>query len=125
MNEVSFRNKPSLHWRIVLLGFLILFAYVDNNPLVKLVAQLGLSPSPIEKYIGVKSLFSGMTEGVHQIANLNFDAAIKANCFSPLVIPLVAYYLLTWRIPRVQNKKDEVLFFSGFISLSVIVNVVN
>ncbi len=106
---------------LLLLGL----ASIDNNPLVKLEAKLGLSPAPLEKFFSIKSLFSGMTEGVHQFTRLNIEEAIKANIFSPFVIPLVVFVILTWRIPKLDTSNKEYVFFASFIGLSVIVNLVN
>ena len=67
---------------------------MDDNPIVRLQATIGLSPSPIEKLFGLKSLFSGMTEGVYQLLNLNFRESVKANIFSPVIVPLLFYFLI-------------------------------
>tara|TARA_B100000767_G_C19757035_1_gene533406 strand:- start:1208 stop:1462 length:255 start_codon:yes stop_codon:yes gene_type:complete len=84
-----------------------------------------LSPSPIETIFGLKSLFSGMTEGLYQILNLNFTGAIKANIFSPFVIPFLLYFLLKGEVPKMNNKLNEIAFFSCFIFLSIFVNIFN
>jgi len=104
---------------------IVFFVNMENNPLVKLEAKLGLSPSPIERIFGIKSFFSGMTEGVHQIANLNFYNAIQANIFSPIIVLLFIYFWITWDIPKIDTRKKEVTFFSVFILCSVVVNLVN
>jgi hypothetical protein len=119
------KKKPPFIWRLFLIVAIAGFASIDNNPLVKLEAELGLSPSPIERIFSVKSLFSGMTEGVFQFIHMNIGASIQANIFAPLVIPLVSYSILAWRIPKVDTKKKEYVFFSGFVFLSMIVNIVN
>lgn len=118
-------QKPHLIWRILLILALIGFASIEKNPIVKFEAKFGFSPSPIERIFGIKSLFSGMTEGVHQFVRMNIIASLEANVFAPFVIPLALYYCLTWNIPKIDNKKKEVIFFSGFIVLSIIVNIVN
>jgi hypothetical protein len=110
---------------LILIVALLGFAYLDKNPVVRLEAFLGLSPSPIERFFGIKSLFSGMTEGVHQVARLNLVAAFKANIFSPLVIPTVVYFVLTWQVPKIDSKKKETIFFLGFIGLSIVVNILH
>ena len=125
MNNSAVEKKPSYIWRFLLLVVITMFAAIDNNPLVRLEAQLGLSPSPIERIFGVKSLFSGMTEGLFQFVNMNMGSSIQANIFAPLVIPLVAYSILTWKFPKVDTRKKEHIFFSVFIMLSIIVNIVN
>ncbi|MEK8019834.1 MAG: hypothetical protein VSS75_023415 [Candidatus Parabeggiatoa sp.] len=100
-------------------------AYIEHNPLVRLEAILGLSPSPIERFFGLKSVLSGMTEGVHQFVKFDIMASIKANVFAPLVMPIVTYYCLTWEVPKIDTKQKERLFFLGFIIFSVIVNILN
>ena len=67
---INVREMQSLFLRLFLFFLLLLFFSLENNPLVRLEAIIGLSPSPIEKIFGVKSFFSGMTEGVHQMAIL-------------------------------------------------------
>ena len=125
MNNSAVEKKPSYILRLLLVIVITIFTAIDNNLLVKLEAQLGLSPSPIERIFGVKSLFSGMTEGLFQFVNMNIESSIQANIFAPLVIPLVAYSILTWRFPKVDTRKKEHIFFSVFIMLSIIVNIVN
>lgn len=125
MNDWARLPKPHIAWRIALLLCLAAFTGLDHNPVVRLEAKIGLSPSPIERLFGVKSLFSGMTEGVYQSANLNFYAAMRANIFSPFVIPFVSYSVLSWSFPRIRSRRDEIIFFSGFSGLSFLVNIFN
>ena len=125
MREVNVNNKPHVLVRFLPILSLIGFAFIENNPLVRLEAILGLSPSPIERFFKVKSLFSGMTEGVHQFVRLNIEASAKSNIFAPIVIPLLVFGISTWNIPKVDTKKKEYIFFLIFIGLSVIVNIVN
>ncbi len=73
----------------------------------------------------MKSLFSGMTEGVHQFTRMDFQRSIRANVFSPLVLPAFAYCLLRWTAPKLDTRRKEMTFFLIFIVLSVIVNVLN
>lgn len=120
-----FNDKPHLIFRILILFLLCGFAYIEHNPIVRLEAILGLSPSPIERFFKVKSLFSGMTEGVHQFAKLDIVASMEANVFAPLVIPLITYYCLLWKIPKIDTKQKENIFFIGFIIFSLIVNILN
>ena len=123
-NEII-TSKPPFAWRLAFIIILAVFAAIDNNPVVKLEAVLGLSPSPIERLFGVKSLFSGMTEGVHQFVRMDFESSIKANIFSPLVIPLISYAILAWRFPKLKTRGQEYMFFGAFIMLSFVVNIVN
>ena len=125
MSNTVRNQKPHLAVRLLVILLLAGFAFIENNPVVRLEAALGLSPSPIERFFGIKSLFSGMTEGVHQFVRLNIMASIKANIFSPLVIPVVVFFVSTWRVPKIYTKKKEQAFFLVFIAMSAIVNVVN
>lgn len=125
MNDIVVVKKPSLIRRLFLIVAIAGFTSIDNNPLVRLEAGLGLSPSPIERIFGVKSLFSGMTEGVFQFIHMNIECSTQANIFAPLVIPFLTYGILAWKIPKVDTKKKEYAFFSIFIFLSIIVNVIN
>ena len=117
-------ERPAIIYRVFLLFAIAVFAHIDNNPIVRLEAWLGLSPSPIERLFGVKSLFSGMTEGVNQFAKLNLAASFNANPFAPLVLPFVAFCCLSWWFPVIDSRKKEVTFFTLFILLSLIVNLV-
>ena len=123
--QVSLLGLKSLFLRLLLFLLLLLFISIENNPLVRLEAIIGLSPSPIEKIFGVKSLLSGMTEGVHQMAFLNVQDALNANIFSPLVMPLLLLLFIRGKIPKIKTRKHELVFFSSFIFLSILVNVFN
>ena len=122
---INVREMQRLFLRLFLFFLLLLFFSLENNPLVRLEAIIGLSPSPIEKIFGVKSLLSGMTEGVHQMAFLNVQDALNANIFSPIVIPLLLLLFIRGKIPKIKTRKHELVFFSSFIFLSVLVNVFN
>ena len=122
---VNLMELKSLFLRLLLFSLLLLFISIENNPLVRLEAIIGLSPSPIEKIFGVKSLLSGMTEGVHQMTFLNVQDALNANIFSPIVIPLLLLLFIRGKIPKIKTRKHELVFFSSFIFLSVLVNVFN
>jgi hypothetical protein len=117
--------KPHLITRLFIFLFVCFLAFIKNNPIVLFQARLGLSPPPIERFFGFKSLFSGMTEGVHQFIRLNVKESIQANVFSPIVFPVVGYFILMWKTPKIDTKFKEVLFFSVFVLLSIIVNIVN
>ena len=125
MDNRDLNQKPHLLLRLLIVLLLVGFASIDNNPIVRLEAIIGLSPSPIERLFGVKSLFSGMTEGVYQFVHLNIKSSVKANVFSPFVIPIVTYGVLTWYVPKIDTRKKEYIFFSVFIGLSIIVNILS
>ncbi len=122
-SKISKLNNPLT--RVFILGIILLFASIDNNPLVKLQAILGLSPSPIEKLFEIKSLFSGMTEGVHQLLNFDISKAINANIFSPFVVPIMFFFTIRGKVPKIDSKAKELIFFSCFIFLSLLVNIFN
>ncbi len=125
MSKVILNRKPHIIVRLLIIIALICFVFIENNPVVRLEAELGISPSPIERFFGIKSLFSGMTEGVHQFVRLNFLASVRANVFAPFVIPIVVFFIFTWKIPKVDTKKKEYTFFLMFIVMSLIVNIIN
>ena len=118
-------TKPHVAFRFLLLLLAVCSAYIESNPLVRLQAMLGLSPSPLERFFGVKSLFSGMTEGVHQFARGRVLQSIEANAISPFVLPLSAYFLVTWRCPKLDTRFREGVFFLACIVLSIVVNFLN
>lgn len=118
----AIRTKPSLWLRLSIVVLVVLFVRIENNPIVRLQAQLGLSPSLVERIFGVKSLFSGMTEGVHQFAKLNVPASVHANPLAPMVLPLFAYWCFVWRFPVIDGKCKEIVFFVSVILLSIAVN---
>ena len=115
----------SFFLKALVISLFLLFASIDNNPIVRFLAVSGLSPSPLETIFGLKCLFCGMTEGLYQILHLNLGEAIKANIFSPLIIPLLVYFLIKTEVPKINNRLKEIMFFSGFILLSVFVNIFN
>lgn len=119
------KNKPNKILRLLLLLFIVGFASIDKNPIIRLESIIGLSPSPIERMFGVKSLFSGMSEGVFQLLNFNLIAAINANILSPFVFFLFGYIVLTWNFPKVDTQKKEITFFCVVVGLSLLVNIVN
>lgn len=119
----SNQGKPSVLFRLGLLLGLGLFAALEANPLVRLEAALGLSPAPLERVVGIKNLFSGMTEGMHRLALLDMEGSLAANIFSPAVAVLLIVSILSWRIPRVASREREFWFFAAFLGLSVLVNL--
>ena len=122
---IRLNAAPNLTTRIILIISISIFAYIENNPFVRLEAKLGLSPSPLERYLGVKSLFSGMTEGVHQLFHLNIYESVQANIFSPLVVFVLIYFISTWKFPKLDTIRKEYAFFLSFIVLSILVNIYN
>jgi hypothetical protein len=125
MREPANRRKPPFVVRLLLILSLLLFASIEANPLVRIEAVLGLSPAPLERFFGTKSLFSGMTEGVHQLVRLDIVRSIQANIFSPLVPVLVVLSIATWTFPKIDSSVKECTFFAIFVVLSVVVNLVH
>jgi hypothetical protein len=98
-------------------------AYLPANPLVRLEAVLGLSPAPLERYLGIKSVFSGMTEGMHRLVHGELNKALEAN----ILTPLVACVLLCWAVKggRLTTRRQERCAALLFIGLSALVNIVH
>lgn len=109
--------------RFTLLLAAVCFAYIPNNPLVKAEALLGLSPAPLERYLGIKNLFSGMTEGMHQLAHGELARACEANVLTPFFASACVVWAITGG--RIQTRRDECLVGVLVIVLSAIVNVVH
>jgi len=97
--------------------------YIPANPLVRLEAVLGLSPAPLERYLGIKNVFSGMTEGMHQLIHGELGKALNANILTPFVVCA----LLVWAVTgiHVTTRQQEVWAGLLFIGLSALVNIVH
>lgn len=113
----------TLAGRTALLLAAAALAYLPANPLVRAQALLGLSPGPLERYLGIKNVFSGMTEGMHQLVHGELGKALEAN----FLTPLVAGALIAWAVTgvRLRTRRQEILAAAGFIALSALVNVVH
>ena len=111
--------------KLLIFVFFFWFMSIDDNPIVKLEAKLGLSPAPIERFFKIKSLFSGMTEGTYQLLNRNIRGALEANVFTPLVLAYLICLLFFYRSMKINTKKKEIIFFLVFIILSILVNIFN
>ena len=118
-------NRPPVAVRLGLIVLLGWFASVENNPVVRMEAKAGLSPAPLERFLGIKNFFSGMTEGAHRLAKFDFIGALEANIFTPFFLGVIVIALLMWRVPKIDTRAKEVVFFGGFIGLSVVVNLVH
>lgn len=66
-----------------------------------------------------------MTEGVVRTLHGDLREAIRANVFSPLVAPLLLYFLWIGKVPTLASRRSEIAFFGSFVLLSAIVNVVH
>ncbi|MEA3040768.1 MAG: hypothetical protein QOC65_257 [Sphingomonadales bacterium] len=108
--------------RATIVAFLAWFATIDYNPVVVLQARLGLSPSPLERLVGIRGMFSGMTEATHRLVHLEVLAAIRSNI---LVVPTLAAIVLcivTWNAPKIDTRLREVCFFIIVIAGTAINN---
>ena len=103
----------------------IWFISLDHNPIVRLEAKLGLSPAPLERIVHVRGPFSGMTEGMHQLATGDWRQAGEANVLTPFVAAAIVVFVVLGRVPHIQNRRDEALFFAGAIVATLIVNAVH
>jgi hypothetical protein len=115
---------PPVGARLLLLGALTAFASLDHNPLVRLQALLGLSPSPLERLFGIRGLFSGMTEATYRLTLLDVIGAGEANI---LVFPFLAAAtaaILLWRWPRVRTRKHEYAVLAVAVAGTAINNIV-
>lgn len=118
-------RTTSLLTRVGAILALIWIVSLEHNPLVKLEAWLGLSPSPLEKLFGIKGLFSGMTEGMLRLSHGDFRGSLQSNGLTPLVALAVIGCIACGYRPRIRSRRDEVAFFTAVIALSVVVNLVN
>lgn len=109
--------------RVLLSMVLIWFARLEHDPLVRLEAVLGLSPSPLEWLFGIKGLFSGMTEAAHRLSLGDLHDAVAANfLFVPLAGLTVGALILGWR-PRIRNGRDDKFFFAAVVLLTLLLNM--
>lgn len=96
---------------------------MDHNPIVRLEAIVGLSPSPLERLFGVRGLFSGMTEAAHRLSMGSLHGASSANMFfAPLAFIVVGLVLIGHR-PRIRNRRDEALILGSTVALTLLLNV--
>jgi len=98
-------------------------ASLPANPLVRIEAIIGLSPAPLERYLGIKNVFSGMTEGMHRLVHGELARAMEVN----VLTPLVALALIAWALTgfRLTTRRQECWAAVSFIGLSGLVNIVH
>jgi hypothetical protein len=101
------------------------FISLDENPLVRLEAKLGLSPAPFERFTSLQGPFSGMTEGMYQLTKGNLRAAVRSNVLTPAAATIVLLCLVFGRVPHIRTRKDEQLFFAGVLCATIMVNLAN
>jgi hypothetical protein len=105
-------RKPGLILRISILLAGWAYAWIEHNPLVRLIADLGLSPSPLERLFGIRGLFSGMTEASHQLARFDVPASLRANVLTIPLLVLAAIVILRWQAPTLATRRREMSFFA-------------
>ena len=110
---------------MVILGVAVCFCTLARNPIIYLEARIGLSPAPWERFTGLKTLFSGMSEAFYRLANGDVLGAFDANILAPPFALALTIATLMWRWPRLTDRRDEVAFFAAAIVASVAVNVFN
>jgi hypothetical protein len=97
----------------LLLAGLAGLAALDHNPLVRLEAVLGLSPSPLERWFGIRGFFSGMTEAAFRLTRLDIAGAAQANLLIFPVLAAFAAAILLWHWPKLRTRRQEY----GFLAL--------
>ena len=118
-------RQPQLVARISLLFASALFCALPHNPIIAFEAKLGLSPAPWERFTGVRTLFSGMSEAFHRLATGDVMGAFSENFLAPPFALSVVVAVLLWRWPTLTRRRDELLFFAVAIIASIAVNVVH
>jgi hypothetical protein len=109
--------------RVCVLGAISWFVSLERNPIVRLEAKLGLSPSPLERLFGVKGLFSGMTEGMYRLIHGDILGAMSANILTPFFAVVVSSCFIAGYRPRIETRGDEIVLFVSVVVLSVLVNI--
>jgi hypothetical protein len=114
---------PTFLLRAGLLLGAIWFVSLDRNPVVALIAKLGLSPSPLERLFGVKGMFSGMTEGMFRLAHWDLAGSMAANVLTPFFATVVATCVVIGYRPQIKTRQQELAFLLSVVFLSVLVNL--
>jgi hypothetical protein len=72
--------------------------------------------------LGVKGVFSGMTEAAYRLSHGDVVGATAANViFVPFTCVVGGAILSGWR-PRIRDRRDEAIFLGGTVVLSLWVN---
>lgn len=117
--------RPPLHLRFGIIAAAVIFCSIARNPLVRLEAMLGLSPAPWERFTGMKTIFSGMTEGFYRLAQGDLRGASSANILSAPFAIFLVWAVLSWRWPRMTSRFREGLFLLGVVLGSLLINLVH
>lgn len=115
--------KPPIALRLCLIALLAAFASLDHNPVVRLEAKLGLSPSMLERLFGIRGLFSGMTEATYQLVRLDLGRALAANILVVPVLGAFALCILLWTRPKLDTRRREMGFFALVLAGVAINNI--
>lgn len=100
-----------------------MFVRLDQNPLVRLEAVLGLSPSPLERLFGIRGPFSGMTEATYQLAHGHVGASLAANVLTIPFWAAVLAMILRWSAPRIATRRGEYVALAMIVAATIINNV--
>lgn len=118
-------QAPPLGVRVGLIILGSRFSALPRNPIILLEARLGLSPAPWERFTGMKTVFSGMSEAFHRIGAGDLAGAFRANFLAlPFALSLVMA-ILFWHWPRLTQRRHEFYFFVAAIWASVAVTLVH
>lgn len=117
-------RRPPFALRLLLLAALIGFARLDHNPLVRLEARLGLSPSPLERFFGLRGPFSGMTEATYRLVHLDLAGSLRANILTVPLLAFVVWCLLRWTAPRLRMHRQELACLAIILAGTLINNLV-
>jgi hypothetical protein len=108
--------------RALIVAALAAFASLDRNPLVRLQAELGLSPSPLERLSGMRGPFSGMTESTWRLMQLDMGASLRANVLTVPLLALAAGCILLWARPRIRSRRHEIAVLMTLLAATAINN---
>ena len=115
-------NKVSCQTRCIFFIILLICFYLPKNPIIELQRVLSLSPAPIERIFGIKSLFSGATTAFHYAVRGDIIYAFKFNIVYPFFFIISIKYLIKGELYNITNKKEEFNFFFIIFILSLINN---
>jgi hypothetical protein len=101
------QQKPPVFVRLLIVAGLAAFASIDRNPVVRLQAELGLSPSPLERLFGLRGPFSGMTEATWRLTELDVGASLRANVLTMPLLAAAACCILAWARPQLRTRRAE------------------
>lgn len=107
--------------RLCLLGALVAAASCERNPLVRMEALVGLSPAPLERFTGIRTVFSGMTAAAYDMTRLDFLAAVRSNVLSPVIAVICVVCIVSWKFPKATPEREP-LFLGAAVVGSILVH---